>query len=64
MKSSYLLAINSIKSKVTERLKATLEAYAHFKDNYPQSTYLLELENTYNQTQKMLNNLKNITNEI
>ena len=64
VKSSYLLAINSISSKVTERLLATLEAYAHFKDNYPESTYLTELENTYNKTQIMLNKLKNNTNEI
>ena len=37
-KSSYLLAINSISSKVQKRLNETVQAYLHFKDNYPNST--------------------------
>lgn len=57
-KSSYLLAINSISSKVQKRLNETVQAYLHFKDNYPNSTYLVDLESTYNQTVTMLDELK------
>ena len=56
--STYLLAINSIRGKVEERLKATLEAYVHFKDNYPESTFLEELERIYKKTQTTLMELK------
>ena len=58
VKSTYLLAINSIRGKVEERLKATLEAYIHFKDNYPESTFLEELERIYKKTQTTLMELK------
>jgi outer membrane protein assembly factor BamD len=64
VKATYLLAINSISIKVKERLQATLEAYAHFQDNYPKSTYLKELEITYNKTQITLNELKENKDEI
>ena len=64
VKSTYLLAINSINNKVEERLNATLEAYAHFKDNYPNSVYLEELEGTYNKTKIILKELKNNKDEI
>lgn len=64
VKSSYLLAINSIKEKVEERLKATLESYNHFKDNYPSSPFLEELEKTYEKTQITLLELKRNKNEI
>ena len=64
IKSTYLLAINSISAKVEARLKETLEAYTHFKDNYPDSTYLKELETTYNKTQTTLTELKQNKDEI
>tara|TARA_B100001250_G_scaffold85875_1_gene70978 strand:- start:10060 stop:10869 length:810 start_codon:yes stop_codon:yes gene_type:complete len=64
VKSTYLLAINSISTKIQERLKGTLEAYSHFKDNYPNSNYLKELEATYNKTKKTLNKLKENQDEI
>ncbi|MEC9210011.1 MAG: outer membrane protein assembly factor BamD [Bacteroidota bacterium] len=64
VKSTYLLAINSISTKVKKRLKATLEAYSHFKDNYPTSNYLQELETTYNKTQTILTKLKQTKDEI
>ena len=64
VKSTYLLAINSISIKVEERLMATLEAYSHFNDNYPDSVYLEELEATYNKTQTSLTELKQNKNEI
>lgn len=64
VRSTYLLAINSISTKIEERLTATLEAYMHFKDNYPNSSYLKELESTHNVTQKTLTELKENKNEI
>tara|TARA_X000000368_G_C23058364_1_gene725279 strand:- start:3396 stop:4205 length:810 start_codon:yes stop_codon:yes gene_type:complete len=64
VKSTYLLAINSISSKVEERLIETLEAYSHFKDNYPDSAHLEELEATYNKTQTTLIELKQRKDEI
>ena len=64
VKSTYLLAINSISDKVEERLLATLEAYSHFNDNYPESTYLNEIEDIYNKTQSTLNELKQKNDEI
>ena len=58
IKSSYLLAINSISTKVQERLKEAIESYLHFKDNYPNSKYLIDLESTYKQTITMLDQIK------
>ena len=64
VQSSYLLAINSISTKVVDRLKATLDAYKQFKDNYATSEYLKDLENTYNKTNQTLTELKHNKNEI
>ena len=64
VKSSYLLAVNSISSKVVDRLQSTIDAYVHFKDNYPNSNYLKELESIYNKTEITLNQLKQNKNEI
>lgn len=64
VKSSYLLAINSISTKKEERLKSTLDAYKQFKDNYPKSDYLRDLENTYNKTTNILTELNQEKNEI
>ena len=64
VRSSYLLAKNSISTKIEERLKATLDVYSQFKDNYPESEYLKELESTYNKTQETLTELKQNKDEI
>ena len=64
VKSSYLLAINSISTKTEERLKATLYAYEQFKDNYNESKYLKVLEDTYNKTNQSLEELKQKKDEI
>ena len=64
VKSSYLLAVNSISIKQEDRLKATLDAYEQFKDNYSNSKYIKELEETYIETKKELEDLKNKNNEI
>jgi outer membrane protein assembly factor BamD len=64
VQSSYLLAKNSIQIKIVERLQATLDAYVHFQDNFPESKYLEDLENTYKRTNQTLTELKQIENEI
>ena len=64
VQSSYLLAINSISTKVVDRLKATLDAYEQFKDNYATSEYLKDLENTYKKTNQTLTELKENKDEI
>lgn len=64
VQSSYLLAINSISTKVVDRLKATLDAYEQFKDNYATSGYLKELEYTYKKTNQNLTELKQRQDEI
>ena len=64
VESSYLLAINSIQTKIIDRLKATLDAYIVFQQNYPESEYLNDLENTYRKTNQTLTELKQIKNEI
>ena len=64
VRSSYLLAKNSISTKIEERLKTTLDVYSQFKDNYPESEYLKELESTYNKTQETLTELKQNKDEI
>ena len=42
LKSSYNLAINSISSKIKERLHKSLDAFLVFQDNYPNSNYMKE----------------------
>ena len=64
VKSSYLLAINSISQKIEERLHSTLDIYVQFKDNYKDSEYMQELEETYTKTIRTLEQLKIKKNEI
>ena len=40
LKSSFELALNSISSKIKERLQNTIDAYLVFNDNYPNSKYI------------------------
>ena len=58
LKSSYLLAINSISTKKEIRFKGTLEAYHFFNDNYPESDYRKEAQQTYKKALKSLELLK------
>ena len=64
VKSTYLLAINSISTKIEDRLLAALEAYTHFKDNYPDSDYLQELGEVYKKINIMLTEIKKEQDEI
>lgn len=56
MKSSYLLAINSINSKKMERLNATLKSYRTFVAAFPESQWNSDAENIKNKTEKEINN--------
>jgi len=47
MKSLFLLAENSIKTKQKERYKAAIDAYYHFIDRFPKSNDLLKAEEMY-----------------
>lgn len=55
LKSSYLLAKNSIESKKAERIEKCVENYLKFVDLHPQSPYLKEAEGIYLEVQKLKN---------
>jgi len=54
LKSSYLLADNSVASKKQERLQSTVDEYLSFKSEFPESDYDKEAEKMYRDTQKSL----------
>ncbi|MCB9334549.1 MAG: outer membrane protein assembly factor BamD [Flavobacteriales bacterium] len=58
VKSSYYLAINSIKEKKLERFNNTIEAYYNFVDSFKESKFLKEAENYYNRTVTELDKFK------
>lgn len=55
LKSKYLLAVNSIEEKKTERLSDALDEYFSFVDEYPESTYRREADRYYNTLADLLN---------
>lgn len=57
VKSTFLLADNSIENKRKERYEATVTEYLVLIDSYPDSKYVKEVEKLYNQTLKALNKL-------
>lgn len=54
LKSKYLLAINSVEDKKTERLSNTLDEYFSFIDEYPESQYRREVDKFYNTVAQLL----------
>ncbi len=54
LKSSYLLAFNSIESKKKERYQATVDEYYTFITEYPESKYNKDATRYYEQAQKYL----------
>jgi len=58
VKSSYLLAINSIDSKKEERLNDTIEHYHKFVDSYQDSEYLKKAEDYYAGALRELDKMK------
>jgi outer membrane protein assembly factor BamD len=47
VRSTYLMAVNSIDRKKEERFKAAVDSYLKFIETYPNSTYLKEAETVY-----------------
>lgn len=54
LKSSYLLADNSIESKRMERFQSTVDEYISFNSEFPESTHLKEAERMYRSSQEIL----------
>ncbi len=54
LKSSYLLADNSIESKRMERFQSTVDEYLTFNSEFPESTHFREAEKMYDSSQKTL----------
>lgn len=54
IKSYYLLALNSIDAKKTERFKAAVDSYIKFAESFPKSDYLKQAETIYNSALKSL----------
>lgn len=58
VKSSYLLAVNSIESKKEERLNETIENYHKFVDAYQDSEYIEKAESYYADAIRELDKMK------
>jgi len=54
LKSSYLLADNSVESKRIERFQATVDEYYSFQSEFPDSDYAKEAERMYEASMKIL----------
>ncbi|HDR67641.1 MAG TPA: outer membrane protein assembly factor BamD, partial [Bacteroidaceae bacterium] len=54
LKSSYLLADNSVVSKRMERFQSTIDEYYSFMGEFPESSYIKEAERIYNASLKIL----------
>ncbi|MEX0987511.1 MAG: outer membrane protein assembly factor BamD [Bacteroidales bacterium] len=54
LRSSYLLADNSIESKKKERLQSAADEYLSFKSEFPESKYKKDAERMFSATQKSL----------
>jgi outer membrane protein assembly factor BamD len=57
IKSSYYLAVNSIKEKKLQRFNETIEAYLNFVDSYKESKYLKEAESLYTKALEQKNKI-------
>ncbi|MFH2141999.1 MAG: outer membrane protein assembly factor BamD [Bacteroidota bacterium] len=58
LRSSYILAENSIEKKKLDRYQQTLTEYYALIDEYPQSSYLKRAEDIYDSSQKIIEKLK------
>jgi len=58
LKSSYLLADNSIDSKRLERFQSTVDEYLTFNSEFPESTHQRDAEKMYNSSQGILDENK------
>ncbi len=57
VRSSYLLALNSIESKLQERFTETVSAYHEFKTDYPDSKWKSKANDMFEASQKRLQKL-------
>lgn len=57
VKANFLLAENSVDDKKAERYQSMVTEYYSFIDEYPQSQYLTEIEEMYNNSVKQINKL-------
>ena len=55
VKASYLLASNSVQSKMKERYQSTVDEYYSFIAEFPKSKYKREVDKMYEQSAKVLN---------
>lgn len=55
LKSSYLLAENSVESKKQERYENTLKAYHSLMDRYPKTEYAKDAKRIYEKTDEIIN---------
>jgi len=62
LKSKYLLAVNSVKSKKQERMSSALDEYFTFVDEYPDSEHIKEAEKFYETLAEELNYNEKTTN--
>ena len=56
LKSSFLLADNSVAERQLERFQSTLDEYYAFIEEYPESRYMNEARNFYNNSVRVLDN--------
>ena len=57
VKSSFLLAENSVENKKAERYQSTVTEYYSFIDEFPESQYISEIETMYKQSVDKIKNL-------
>jgi outer membrane protein assembly factor BamD len=56
LKSKFYLASNSVYEKKQERYQSTLDEYYTFKDQFPESEYIDNVQEIYKKTQNYLEN--------
>jgi outer membrane protein assembly factor BamD len=64
LKSKYLLAVNSVADKKTERLSSALDEYFSFMDEFPESKYRQEVNKFYETVADQLIMMMNNKNQI
>lgn len=58
LRSHYMLAYNSVDAKKEERINAAIDAYNKFIGMYPQSQYLKQAQDVYNNTVRLKDKFK------
>ena len=58
LRAKYKMAHNSVKEKMLERYRSTIDEYYAFKTEFPESKYLKDAEKFYNEATKFVENNK------